>query len=95
MPSLQQVLPPTDYPDELYPFLDVAVTAFRLNTGAPCDGHSAMFQPWPGIGEHVRRWFVLANGKAVAIDEVPNKSPAFMVIDYSEVVEEGQIQDDV
>ncbi|MAH83181.1 MAG: hypothetical protein CBB68_02310 [Rhodospirillaceae bacterium TMED8] len=90
MPSLQQVLPKTDYPNYLQPLLDVAVIAFKLNTGSPCDGHSAMFESWPGTEEHVRRWFVLDNGKAVAIEEAPDQSPAFVVIDYFNEVNEGQ-----
>jgi len=44
-----------------------------------------MFADWPGEGKHVREWYILANGKAVAVDEVPNAHWQFPVADYEEL----------
>lgn len=82
MPTLKQVLPDDADDPALAGLLDAEVIAVRLNTGAPCDGHADAFEAWPGDGEHVRQWFVLANGKAVAIDERPDDGPAFPVVEY-------------
>lgn len=86
MPLLKQVLPETffDTAGDHAPaaaLLEVPVTAVKLNTGSPCDGHAAMFADWPGDGAHVRQWFILANGKAVGIDEVPDAAWRFPVVD--------------
>lgn len=86
MPVLKQVLPerffedPGDQPAAA--LLDVEVREIKLNTGSPCDGHAAMFDDWPGEGSHVRQWYILANGKAVAIDEVPGGPWRYPVVDY-------------
>ena len=56
-----------------------AVVALKLTTGAPCDGHSELFAPWPGPEQHVQRWFILDNGKAVGVDEVPDGDRRFAV----------------
>jgi hypothetical protein len=82
MPKLKQVLP-AGSGDHLQALLDVEVVAVRLNTGAPCSSHAGPFEAWPGEGDNVRQWFVLENGKAVAIDERPGEVPAFPVVDYS------------
>lgn len=86
MPRLKQVLParffdePGDHPAAA--FLGVEVREIKLNTGSPCDGHAAMFADWPGDGRHVRQWYVLANGKAVAVDETPDGPWRYPVVDY-------------
>ncbi len=82
MPKLRQVLP-AGSGDELHALLDVEVVAVKLNTGAPCSSHDDAFETWPGTGENVRQWFVLENGKAVAIDEASSGAPSFPVVDYS------------
>jgi hypothetical protein len=72
MPSLRQVLPTECCPDgDVADLLDIAVVAVRLNIGSPCGGNEELFSPWPGPHAHVRQWFVLANGSAVAIDDDP------------------------
>ena len=89
MPRLRQVLPDVffdnsmSYPDAVE-LLDVEVREVKLNTGSPCDGHAEMFADWPGEGNHVRQWYILKNGKAVAIDEKPNTHWQFPVVDYEE-----------
>ena len=89
MPRLRQVLPdvffdtPMSYPDTVE-LLDVEVREVKFNTGSPCDGHAEMFADWPGEGNHVRQWYILKNGKAVAIDEKPNMRWQFPVVDYEE-----------
>ena len=87
MPLLKQVLPEIFFNASqdhktVVEFLDVPVTALKLNTGSPCDGHAAMFADWPGDDNHVRQWFILANGKAVAINERPTGAWGYPVIDY-------------
>ena len=87
MPRLRQVLPDSflyvasENPDVAC-LLDVEVEAVQFNSGSPCDSHAAMFSDWPGEGSHVRQWFLLVNGKAVAVDEVPGLPWRFPVIDY-------------
>ena len=86
MPVLKQVLPeqffddPGDQP--AMSLLDVEIREIKLNTGSPCDGHAAMFADWPGEGSYVRQWYILANGKAVAIDEVPDGPWRYPVVEY-------------
>ncbi len=87
MPLLKQVLPECFFRAReenaaAAALLDVAVTEMKLNTGSPCDGHAAMFADWPGDEAHVRQWFILENGKAVAIDENPDDGWQFPVVDY-------------
>ena len=87
MPDLRKVLPEhfvAGNAPEAAALLDVAVTSLRLNTGSPCDGHAAMFETWPGPGRHVKQWFVLANGKAVAINEEPDGEWSYPVIDHAD-----------
>ena len=43
------------------------VTAMKLATGAPCAGHGAMFEPWPGPETDVERWYLLESGRAVGV----------------------------
>jgi kynurenine formamidase len=62
---------------------DVDVVAVKVGTGAPCSSHAAMFEDWPGPERHVGQWFVLANGKAVGIDDDPDGGPILAVVDYS------------
>ena len=87
MPRLRQVLPGSfldvaaDNPDAAS-LLDVEVEAIKLNNGSPCDSRAVMFSDWLGEGSHVRQWFLLTNGKAVAVDEVPGSPWQFPVIDY-------------
>ena len=45
------------------------VVAMRLATGAPCAGHAAIFEPWPGPERHVVRWFQLDSGHAVGVTD--------------------------
>ena len=90
MPLLREVLPDTfqnvasQNPDAAS-LLDVEVEAIMLNNGSPCEGHAALFTDWVGEGEHVRQWFLLSNGKAVAVDEIPDSPWRFPVIDYEVV----------
>jgi hypothetical protein len=73
MPSLRQVLPAGCCPEgQLEDLLDVAVTAIKLNIGSPCGSNGDLFAAWPGPHAHVRQWFCLANGEAVAINEDPD-----------------------
>ena len=87
MPRLSQVLPDAflevaaENPD-VEALLDVEVKTIQLNNGSPCDGHASMFSDWPGKGRHVRQWFVLVNGKAVGVDEIPDSPWLFPVINY-------------
>lgn len=83
MPTLKQVLPPGVDQAGVAAFLDVEVIAVKLNNGAPCSSHEGPFAAWPGEGEHVRQWFVLANGKAVALDEDPAGGPVIRMADVS------------
>ena len=87
MPLLKQVLPKVffdtkyEHPEAAV-LLDEEILALKLNTGSPCSSHDAMFADWPGEGQYVHRWFILANGKAVAVDERPGERWQFPVIDY-------------
>ena len=87
MPRLRHVLPDiffdtsVRHPDAVA-LLDEEVREVKLNTGSPCDGHAAMFADWPGDGNYVRQWYILANGKAVAVNEEPNRHWQFPVVDY-------------
>ena len=87
MPVLRQVLPTCFFDGdcesaETATLLDVPVKEMKLNNGSPCSGHAEMFDAWPGEHKYVRQWFILENGKAVAIDEDPNSDWRFPVIDY-------------
>lgn len=62
---------------------DVEVLAVKLGSGAPCSSHEAVFENWPGAERHVGQWFVLANGKAVGIDDDPDRGIALAVADYA------------
>lgn len=81
MPTLRQVLCNREFKG-LDSFLDSEVLAVKLSVGAPCFSHSGLFETWPGSGENVHQWFVLANGKAVGISEGANGKTKFPVIDY-------------
>lgn len=88
MPTLKQVLPKEfaqgGYASTpAYAFRDVAIVARKLASGAPCasPSKSDLFESWPGPEAHVRDWFVLENGKAVAINEDP-AGVTFPVVDY-------------
>lgn len=83
MPTLRQVLPENAASNTVVDLLDVDVVAVRLNTGAPCSNHVGPFETWPGEGEQVRQWFVLANQRAVGIDEAPEGGPVCRVAPYS------------
>ena len=48
---------------------DEDVVGVRLATGAPCTGHGAMFEPWPGPEAGVARWFQLVSGHAVGVTD--------------------------
>lgn len=89
MPTLKQVLPKEflegDYRDTpAYALRDVQVIARKLATGAPCSSASKndLFEAWPGSHEHVGYWFILDNGKAVGVNEDPEKGWSFPVVDY-------------
>lgn len=83
MLKLKQVLPSSAEAEIAPPLLDAEVIGVRLNTGAPCSGHAEAFETWPGAGENVREWFILDNGKAVAVDERADGPPAFPIVEYS------------
>ena len=51
------------------------VTAMKLATGAPCDGHGAMFAPWPGPETDVDRWYLLESGRAVGVSGAESDAP--------------------
>ena len=51
------------------------VTAMKLATGAPCAGHGAMFEPWPGPETDVERWYLLESGRAVGITGTESGAP--------------------
>lgn len=61
----------------------VEVVAVKLGSGAPCSSHAAMFENWPGPEKHVGQWFILANGKAVGVDDDPDRGLILVVADYS------------
>ena len=86
MPLLKQVLPSCFFdrtdPPPAAAFLDVPVKAVKLASGSPCSSHAEMFEDWPGEHAHVRQWFILENGKAVAVDENPENDWDFPVVDY-------------
>ena len=89
MPKLKQVLPEQflagAYDDTpAYALRDAEVIARKLATGAPCDSASkhVLFQTWPGPHEHVSDWFILDNGKAVGVNNDPEKGYSFPVVDY-------------
>jgi hypothetical protein len=81
---LRQVLPPGCCPDGVAPFLDVEVTAVKLNIGSPCGGGGDIFAPWPGSEAHVRQWFVLANRRAVGIEEDPTAERRCLIVEFAE-----------
>ncbi len=83
MPTLKQVLPENADSHHASALLDVDVVAVKLNTGAPCPSHADPFEAWPGEGNAVRQWFVLANGKAVGIDEAPGSAPICRIVAYT------------
>ena len=60
------------------------VVAVKLGSGAPCSSHAAAFEDWPGPERYVGQWFVLANGKAVGIDDDPDRGMGFAVTDYDD-----------
>jgi hypothetical protein len=89
MPKLKQVLPEQflagGYADTpAYSLREAEVIARKLATGAPCDSASKndLFQPWPGPHEHVTYWFILDNGKAVGVNDDPERGCSFPVVDY-------------
>ena len=87
MPLLKQVLPDcfSDKADQnmsAAALLDVPVKAVKLATGSPCSSHAEMFEEWPGGHANVRQWFILENGKAVAVVESPESDWSFPVVDY-------------
>jgi hypothetical protein len=82
VPRLRQVLPVGCCPDgEVAALLDIAVTAVRLAIGSPCGGREDIFAPWPGPQAHVRQWFLLADRRAVGIDEDPTSGRTCPVIE--------------
>lgn len=85
MPLLRQVLPERlrQSPEarRLGALLDQPVKAIKLATGSPCAGKAELFAAWPGDHRHVRQWFLLANGRAVAVDEDPSGEWTCPVID--------------
>jgi hypothetical protein len=83
LPTLRQVLPENTNCHQASALLDVDVVAVKLNTGAPCSSHAEPFESWPGEGNAVRQWFVLANGQAVGIDEASDTSPVCRITAYS------------
>ncbi len=52
-----------------WPLRGERVVAVRLASGAPCSSHEAVFSPWPGPHDGVKRWFELESGNAVGIEE--------------------------
>ena len=84
LPTLRQVLPENADYDHVSALLDTDVIAVKLNTGAPCSSHTGPFMAWPGEGADVKQWFVLSNGKAVAINEDSDGVVTCPIIDYVE-----------
>ena len=79
MPNLQQVMiietgDAAFRASAAYRLRNEDVVAMRLNTGAPCASHGAMFEAWPGPEPHVARWFRLASGHAVGVTD-PSAGP--------------------
>lgn len=68
-------------PDFDQSLLDDQVVGMRLTTGAPCSSHSELFAPWPGPENGIKRWFQLAGGAAVGVDESTGDSPVLAVAD--------------
>lgn len=81
MPTLRQVLPAGADCGDAAAMLDVDVVEVKLNDGAPCASHEGPYALWPGEGCHVHQWYVLANGKAAAVDEPPHQSAVVRIAD--------------
>lgn len=64
---------------------DERVTAMKLATGAPCDGHGAMFAPWPGPETDVQRWYLLESGRAVGLADAGGEAPRLHLCDAGSV----------
>ena len=62
-----------------FPLRGEQVTAMKLATGAPCDGHGAMFAPWPGPESGITRWYLLESGCAVGIAGAEGEAPRLHV----------------
>ena len=60
---------------------DERVAAIKLATGAPCDGHGAMFAPWPGPEADVERWYLLESGRAVGLAGAESGMPRLHLYD--------------
>ena len=84
LPILRQVLKDQPCQDQVEALLDIEVVGVRINTGAPCSSHSGIFESWPGDEEHIQQWFILANGKALAVNEDPINGPICIVLEYSD-----------
>ena len=84
LPILRQVLKEQPRQDQVEALLDIEVVGVRINRGAPCSSHSGIFEMWPGEEEHIQQWFILANGRAVAVNDDPVKGPNCIVMTYSD-----------
>ena len=60
---------------------DEWVATIKLATGAPCDGHGAMFAPWPGPEAGVERWYLLESGRAVGLAGAGTATPRLYLCD--------------
>lgn len=87
MPVLRDVLPPDFTEDrfgstEAWELRDTRVAMMKLTTGAPCSSHSELFAAWPGDHQHVDKWYILSDGKAVGINDDPQNGLSFPVTVY-------------
>ena len=60
---------------DVFALREERVIAMKLATGAPCDGHSAMFAPWPGPETDVERWYLLESGRSVGVSAAESDTP--------------------
>ena len=84
LPILRHVLKDQSCHDQVEALLDTEIVGVRINKGAPCSAHSGIFEIWPGDEEHIHQWFILANGKALAVNEDPINGPTCIVMTYSD-----------
>ena len=84
LPILRQVLKEQPRQDQVEALLDIEVVGVRVNRDAPCSNNSGIFEIWPGDETHIHQWFILANGKALAVNEDPVNGPICIVMTYSD-----------
>ena len=84
LPILRQVLKDQPCQVQVEALLDIEVVGVRVNRDAPCSNNSGIFENWPGDETHIHQWFILANGKALAVNEDPVNGPICIVMTYSD-----------